>query len=787
MEIMQKDIEIYRKIYEDAGMVTIPLAKNSKIPIKGLPLNDIYDGHNVNGNYEFQNIGIVTGRSRIVVFDCDTQESIKFFTGIKSYIETAKVKSRRGMHFYYRISNENIHPQRFSKGNIAIDLKAGRSYVVAPPSIVDGHIYTWDPDDWTWAPPITELSEQEFFAIIEELKEFCFKNEQNIENTEKNKKAKGIDIEKIIEIIKPYYISGQRQDIVMAIAGIMKKAGIPMEDVIEIVAEIYNRTSDEDPISQRISAVINTYKKNDIEIAGFSILERLLSEDDFQRIADIFQNGNDDMVVDNHVYVLRDKYWWHKITEEKKIKYEMVCKGYKIKKKYETENQKVAYVIETMDGLNKKMEEYDMKYLEKILGEPVLMDKHAKRIFIGLSKIAPMVRKYERLGWIDEKTFLHPYIPIPNIEVEIKNNIFNFKDFIPFNPVKQHQFVHEVLREGKLLAVKMVFAVASLFTAFTVIDIAPRWIGKTQTSKIAIQLFYRCRNPLTALATKVAMELILASMKNMPILFDEGSITFDEKIESLVFMLFTKKGTARGTKELRVKLYDLESVCFITSEKEIDFSRLGAFRRFIGLNVSSFSEYTELFSVEDTEKYIQSFYGCGVDYILHYTSCNRIIPDNFLQKYSKMGEIPNGVEKAIALLEDYYQERFDKTRKSIIQVFESQNSEVEKDTFEIFMDILESWIAQKINHFITLSIEIPKTDIYGIIEHTEEKKVWIIAKIFEKFCSENGFSVKYILKQAKERKILVTKDHNRFATPKKFPVIGTVQSCYCFILSNKNE
>jgi len=284
MEIMQKDIEIYRKIYEDAGMVTIPLAKNSKIPIKGLPLNDIYDGHNVNGNYEFQNIGIVTGRSRIVVFDCDTQESIKFFTGIKSYIETAKVKSRRGMHFYYRISNENIHPQRFSKGNIAIDLKAGRSYVVAPPSIVDGHIYTWDPDDWTWAPPITELSEQEFFAIIEELKEFCFKNEQNIENTEKNKKAKGIDIEKIIEIIKPYYISGQRQDIVMAIAGIMKKAGIPMEDVIEIVAEIYNRTSDEDPISQRISAVINTYKKNDIEIAGFSILERLLSEDDFQRI-----------------------------------------------------------------------------------------------------------------------------------------------------------------------------------------------------------------------------------------------------------------------------------------------------------------------------------------------------------------------------------------------------------------------------------------------------------------------------------------------------------------------
>jgi len=34
MEIMQKDIEIYRKIYEDAGMVTIPLAPGTKIPVK---------------------------------------------------------------------------------------------------------------------------------------------------------------------------------------------------------------------------------------------------------------------------------------------------------------------------------------------------------------------------------------------------------------------------------------------------------------------------------------------------------------------------------------------------------------------------------------------------------------------------------------------------------------------------------------------------------------------------------------------------------------------------------
>jgi len=99
MEKMQReDIETYRRIYQDAGMVTIPLAKNSKIPAKGLPLNDIYDGH-INGNYEFQNIGIVTGRSGIVVFDCDTAESVAFFENLQSYVDTAKVVTRRGMHF----------------------------------------------------------------------------------------------------------------------------------------------------------------------------------------------------------------------------------------------------------------------------------------------------------------------------------------------------------------------------------------------------------------------------------------------------------------------------------------------------------------------------------------------------------------------------------------------------------------------------------------------------------------------------------------------------------------
>ena len=361
MEKMQReDIETYRRIYQDAGMVTIPLVYNSKIPVKGLLLNGVYDGHNVNGNYEFQNIGIVTGRSGIVVFDCDTIESVEFFMNLQSYIETARVKTRRGMHFYYRVPNaEKIPIQKFvwETKNISIDLKAGRSYVVAPPSIVDGHRYIWNPDDWSWAPPITEISEQDFLAIVKELKEFCSffeQNEQKIENTEKNKK--GIDVDKIIEIIKPYYTVGQRQDIILAIAGILKKAKVDQEIALEIAIKLKESCNDQDPIQQRFSAVLKTYQKTDNEIAGWSLLEKIVNQEDIAKLKRMLENKEDieDVLKDaekvvfteNGIFAVFGRDWYHLIIPEKndedeEIKKIKVCPYFWIPKSYRL-GEKVA-------------------------------------------------------------------------------------------------------------------------------------------------------------------------------------------------------------------------------------------------------------------------------------------------------------------------------------------------------------------------------------------------------------------------------------------------------------
>ena len=616
MEKMQReDIETYRRIYQDAGMVTIPLAKNSKIPAKGLPLNDIYDGHNVNGNYEFQNIGIVTGRSGIVVFDCDTAESVAFFENLQSYVDTAKVVTRRGMHFYYRIQNaEKIPIQKFvfEEKRIAIDLKAGRSYVVAPPSIVDGHRYTWDPDDWTWIPPITEISEQEFFAIVKELQEFCS------QNTEKNKKAKGIDIEKIIEILKPYYIEGQRQDIILAIAGILKKAKVDQEIALEIAIKLKESCNDQDPIQQRFSAVLKTYQKTDNEIAGWSLLEKIVNQEDIAKLKRMLENKEDieDVLKDaekvvfteNGIFAVFGRDWYHLIIPEKndedeEIKKIRVCPYFWIPKSYRV-GEKVAYIVETEDTVL-ELPSLDYVYFEKILGRPILNLKLAKIILDYCIKNSTRVFLFARTGWLETKNkniFLHPLIEHENIEVNLKNynDLFQRK-----NTEELHAFIRAILSEGKFLAAKIVFAVASLFckgNGFTIIDVGERGIGKTLTSILAINIFYDARTPSTCYSTKTAMELHMKTLTNMPILFDEVAFSYDEHVQALVFMTASGKGKARANTQLHVNITDINNVIFLTSEREIEFDRLGAFRRFIAIKALKFEDYTQIYDIQSLRK-----------------------------------------------------------------------------------------------------------------------------------------------------------------------------------------
>lgn len=83
-------------------------------------------------------IGIICGQiSNLTVIDFDDYLTYQTFRKANpNYANTFTVKTRRGYHLYYQ-TNQRIQTHKFVGG----DIKGEKSYVVAPPSIINGHQY----------------------------------------------------------------------------------------------------------------------------------------------------------------------------------------------------------------------------------------------------------------------------------------------------------------------------------------------------------------------------------------------------------------------------------------------------------------------------------------------------------------------------------------------------------------------------------------------------------------------------------------------------------------------
>jgi putative DNA primase/helicase len=96
------------------------------------------------------NIGIVAGPTGWLIVDIDSDEARDYFRSIADYdtIQAMKHapinKTGKGWHFIFRDDEREFGPTVGTGPDIGIDIRAGVSFIVAPPSThVSGHQYAW--------------------------------------------------------------------------------------------------------------------------------------------------------------------------------------------------------------------------------------------------------------------------------------------------------------------------------------------------------------------------------------------------------------------------------------------------------------------------------------------------------------------------------------------------------------------------------------------------------------------------------------------------------------------
>lgn len=150
--------------YVKRGMSVIPLKSGKKSPATRNGLKDASNDYTVGeyfGKHPNQNIGIVCGPSNLLVFDIDV-DTEKDKDGMEALVAWERengelpdtwraLTPRGGVHIYYRYAGDDIKPSVSEE--LSIDIRAGESYVVAPPSKTATGSYIWefDPEDYQLA------------------------------------------------------------------------------------------------------------------------------------------------------------------------------------------------------------------------------------------------------------------------------------------------------------------------------------------------------------------------------------------------------------------------------------------------------------------------------------------------------------------------------------------------------------------------------------------------------------------------------------------------------------
>lgn len=802
---MPQTLEIVRLYVSEWELNVIPLKPGSKQPAiawSEFQQRKITSEEVKKFFFNERNVGIVTGTiSKLVVIDADTEETLSFLNNFYEFKNTTVVKTRRGLHYYFTVDNlpHDFGNQKIYKGNVRIDIKANGGYVVAPPSVVDGHEYVWIEKNGTgYSRPFLILSFTELQSLLEKIKLQL----GIIANAEPSKKENthttGIEInsERLKKIIFKKYEEGHRQDVIMYMSGWLRKEGISKDTVEKIVTDICFESGDRE-VKMRLAAVEQAWKIEPEQLKGLSGLVELgYSEEEIKSCLEKEKTileplGNGFCTDGIFVYFVKE-------TKHGTV-FEMIGPYFVLKSKIHHEAN-ILYEIEH-DGKTEIMKEIkDLETIRKTTGKAIINEKRFLE-WLNYETTKEIPKKFIRTqtGW-KNGIFYHPAIQIEDIwnQWYWSKKIKQYRN----NPEKQHELIKNALTDSRFLAIVYAFCLASVLNEplgtnpGALFISGPAHVGKTTLAQLGINLFLPSEDIfITTHATAVGFELLMKSLKDLPLLLDE-CILKDLDLEKLVFMVAAKVGKVRGTKGLNISVSGIASNAIFTSEvaEQTTFKRVGSQRRILSLTIEEFKKscFYQM-DIEEIQKW-NKYYGAGID-IIQFIQSNldrvKEIKDYVEQDIDKyklhsIYHIAISLLTAVRVFELFYQENFTNAYDYALLILDEQKREFEKksDIVSRFKDEFAQFIVKKDNQIVVP--DNPDKKIFSeIIGQREEDNIYILTKVFQEFCQDHGFEMKILIKELIRNNILIPYNYNAPRKMKK--IAGTGVSTYHIKLDGINQ
>jgi protein-arginine kinase activator protein McsA len=300
--------------YLDAGFSIIPLAPNSKRPAletwaefqqRRPTLDEVAQWWQNGSNY---GIAVVCGKvSNLIVLDID--DETKFGVALKAIGEalpdTPIVRTRKGWHLYFRYPANRIVRRHDRLNDWGAELRGDGHYVVAPPSVVDGHRYRWatrsgkhmalgevpiaDCPEWLLDAFGVPFADEQNEPALVQLSQPIHQSANGNALTDEQRRA-------LKSILVPHWVEGCRHDLALGFAGLLAKSGISQDEALMLLREIASEAGD-DEWRDRERALKDTFDRlwRGEQVIGFKRLEEIVGEQTAKIVAAIVspQKPND--------------------------------------------------------------------------------------------------------------------------------------------------------------------------------------------------------------------------------------------------------------------------------------------------------------------------------------------------------------------------------------------------------------------------------------------------------------------------------------------------------------